>query len=163
MFKRKLLTLVISLCLLGVGCAARIDPVTGISTDATPYEQALALNASLAITNKAVTRTVISLNETGFIDLDNAQKIVAVTGRVAQLDEEITLILAEGPTYAKANAAELQRLSSQVKESILRLVTAETLGIKNPEKKLQVESQVNSIYALVNQLIEALNRAGVLK
>lgn len=163
MVRRRALSLVIFICLLSVGCAKRIDPLTGLETDATPYEQALALNASLAITNKAVTRTVISLHEGGFIGLNDAQNIVGVTGRIAQLDEEITLILAEGPEFAKANGESIRKLSQQIQESILQLIQQETLGIKNEEKKLQVESQVNSIYSLVIQLTEALTRAGVLQ
>lgn len=163
MVRRRLLPLLIILCLFGTACAKHIDPVTGISTDATPYEQALALNASLAITNGAVTRTVISLNETGFLALDDARSIISVTGRIAQLDGEITLILAEGPEFAKAHGEDIQRLAAQLRESILRLVQQETLGIKNPEKKLLVESQVNSIYSLVSQLTEALTRAEVLQ
>lgn len=151
--------LALSTVQLGVeSCAHRV----GSNAPPTPYENVLVSNAILASVNHSVTDGVIAVNKAGLLSAEKTKPVLDVTYRIATLDDELTTILAKGPEGAKADAAKIQSLVTQIHDSALALVENESLGVKNPVSKATLRAEVDAITVLAGQVLANLHAAGVL-
>ena len=142
-----------------VSCAAkRVDPTTGVSTSATPYENVLAINASVAVVNNSLAKGTIQLQEAGVISLNTARNILNVTYRIASLDTNLTNILRAGPDAAKAESAAIRTIT----RDMIGLL-ADIMLLIDREKAAQVSTDTIALAKLINGLVEALRDAGVLQ
>ena len=145
-----------------IGCAQRIDPVTGISTKATPYEQALAINATIAITVEEFNRGIIETQRAGFISINITDVITQKTFSIAVRNRKLTEILALGPDEAKKQSGEILRLSALIQQDARALVLRKDVTAENEEKLLRLTSSLNSVFSLILNFSGQLKAAGIL-
>ena len=145
-----------------VSCAKRIDPATGIKTDATPYEQALAINASIAITVMEFNRAIIETHRSGFISTKTVDEITRRTFAIAINNKKLSEILKLGPEEAGKQSGEILRLSALIGQNARALVFRDDITAEDEEKLLTLTSGINSLFSLILNFTGQLKAAGVL-
>lgn len=143
-------------------CAKRIDPVTGIATDATPYEQALAINASIAITVQEFNSGIIAANRMGYTSDTITEEVTQRTFLIAARNKQLSEILKQGPDVAKARSREVIQLAALMEESIRALLFRKDITAGSEAKTLALTSAINSIYSLTLNFKHRLTAAGVI-
>ncbi len=130
---------------------------------ATPYEQAMAANTVLAITNAQVAKGVIAVQEAGLITVADAQPILDAQFDIAVADRELTQILELGPEAATGQASKINELIARIAKAADNLILTGAIQIKNPESQAQLSGNVAAVAQLARSLTGFLKLAGVLK
>lgn len=143
-------------------CAKRIDPVTGIATNATPYEQALAINASIAITVQEFNSGIIAANRMGYTSDTVTEEVTSKTFLIAVRNKQLSEILKLGPEKAKLRSGEIIQLAALMEESIRALLFRKDITAGNETKTLALTSAINSVYSLTLNFRTRLTAAGVI-
>ncbi len=120
----------------------------------TPWERITTYNATLAQANNTVEQGVEAAVTSGVLSAQNAQPIIAWTGQVATLHQQITAILATGQSTT-ANVAAVQALVDQMKAS-LDAIPPGALGIKNPKSQQTFKADADSIFSLADAVLTNL-------
>ncbi len=142
-------------------CARVGTPSGQPGRNPTPFEQALAINATLAVANESLADVVMAAEMQGFIPPATAAEILLVQFRIADLDKQITLILEKGPEAAKGDAAKIQELLGQIEQAAQGLIERGTLGITNPDSRQRAMVQVSTVLVLSQRIVSLLQLAGV--
>ena len=163
---RKLLAAVFFTCTLTacVGCA-RVQTTAGVPTrQATPLEQALAYNDSLAQANKAIAQAVINANGTTppLLSNDQANKILIAQSRIADFDRQLTPLLVSAASVT-ASAAKISQLLDEIKAAANPLIQGGDLGIKDAKTQQEVLSAFRNVYNFADLIVNVLGQAGLLK
>lgn len=152
------------LAILSVAGCTHVQSTAGVpARNATPLEQALAYNDALAQANKSVAQAVINANATvpPLLAPDQANRILATQARIADLDRQLTPLLASTSTVS-ANAASIQSLLDQIKAAAQGLVQSGDLGIKDAKTQQSVLATFNSVYSFADLAVTTLKGAGLL-
>jgi len=155
------------------GCATVRKDGAGTARKPTAIEQVMAWNATLADSNLAIAKAVIAANEAGEIDVATSNTILTAQSLIANADRGLTPILAKacGPLLTdRCNAAVLSNDSAliggfldTIRTQADGLIKSGALGIKNPARKQAVQTALDAIYTLADQMVDALKTLGVLK
>lgn len=124
----------------------------------TPWERVMTYNASIAQSNNTVEQGCEAVVSSGLASATQIAPVISASGRIAAIHQQITAVLALGPTHA--NLASVQSLVDQIKASI-QAIPPESLGIKNPRSQQTFQADVNSIGTLADALMSSLQAAGV--
>jgi hypothetical protein len=147
--KRKINVLPIVLVLLLTACIHK----TGGSS-VTPWERVTTYNAALAQANNTVEGGAEAVASSGLATPAQVQPIIALTGQVAVLHQQVTTLLATG-SATSANIASVKALVDQIKASI-QAVPVSALGIKNPKSQQSFYADVNNIGTLADAVLSSL-------
>lgn len=158
------------LLILVYGCAARVP---GGSRAATPIENALAYNASLADANHTLADSAITLQKSGGAPVATVTSITSISFTVADADKQITSILnaiATCQAQAKAanssctgNATQMQTLVSRIAANASTLVNSGDLGIKDAKAQSTVTSSAALLSQMANSILSILQGAKLLQ
>jgi hypothetical protein len=173
----KWLALIAVAAMLLWGCGARVQPSPAVpgapgkgapGRSGTPLENALAYNASLASSNLAVAHLVINANNQSppLVPVDSANKILTAQSRVADLDRQLTPLLADASTIA-ASSPQIRQLIAEIFGAASALVgnseQGGDLGIKDANTQQAVLGAMNGVKSYADQLLRALESGGLLK
>lgn len=150
--------LLLTVLLLTASCVRH----TTANVPVSPFDNALGYNAQLATINNAVSQGVQQAANVGLLPVDSSVQVVQVCSHIAQIDDQITLILQDGPDLAKLNADKIKLMVDDVKTSIKTLVGNKALGIKNPKTQQLVANEVDMIANLADIVLSSLRQAGVM-
>ena len=158
MKKRFLLFVLLSMSL---GCALKHPD----STPVTPYEKVILANATLAQTNNSIARGVIQLQATNppVLSATTTERILRIQASIAADDNKLTLILDQGPTVAKVQAAQIQSLITAISQEVDLGIQDGSLGVKNPTSQQTFTTDLGLIKDLSQQIVNTLKVAGVLQ
>ncbi|HEV2990832.1 MAG TPA: hypothetical protein VG759_20505 [Candidatus Angelobacter sp.] len=153
-------TVLIATCILltTIGCIHR----QGTNQPVTPFEQVMVWNDALAQTNNHIARGIIEVSPS-LIAPDKAIVVLRVQKNIAVIDEQITVLLKQGPESARLNSASLQALLNQLSESITKLVDSGIIGIKNPTTQQTFDADVRVVSTLADNILSGLRQAGVIQ
>lgn len=160
------------------GCAV-IHNANGTTSPASPMENVLTWNASLATSNKALADAVIQANNLTppVLDVQTSNSILTQQSIIADDDRQLTQILMQActnpagqPAATSCNMALLTQGSSAIQNLITgignaagTLVINGTVNIKDPKTVALVQQTINSLKTLAGQIVTGLQSAGVLK
>lgn len=156
--------------ILASGCA-RVSTTAGQpARQPTAIEQVLTWNAEIADANLAIAKGVIAASDANQIDVPTANKILTQQSRIADVDRQLTPILAKAcgnktkcqPGLLSGDAAQIRALLAQIKTSAAVLVSDGTAGIKNKDHAATVQRSIETISTVVDEMLGALNTLGVL-
>lgn len=140
---------VVALALLTtIGC---IHKTTG---SVTPWERVHTYNASFAEANNAFEQGMEAVVSSGLVSANQAAPLIAWSGQVATLHQQITAILQQG-SATTGNLAAVQALVAQIKNSAQALPPS-ALGIKNPKSQQTFQQDVASIGSLADAILSSL-------
>jgi hypothetical protein len=166
MKNRKQFLGVVLLCTLAIGgCSARVpSSPTAPGRAGTPIENALAYNASLAQSNQSMAQLVINANNQTppLIPTTAANTILLVQSRVADLDRQLTPLLASSSSVG-ASAAQIQQLLGEIQGAANGLVVGGDLGIKDAATQKAVLGAANGVLDFAGKVLVSLQSGGLLK
>jgi hypothetical protein len=145
------------------GCAARVASTPGQpARAASPIEKALAYNASLAESNKAVAMGVINANNQTppLVPVDVANKILVAQSRIADFDRQLTPLLASAATVS-GNSAHIALLLSEIKLAATGLGT--DLGITDTKTQQAISQSIATVVSMADLVLTSLQKGGLLK
>lgn len=169
--------------LLAFGCAVRHLP-NGATAPATNFEQILAWNAAVAQANSGFADNVISLQQTGFLEVQQAKGILLKQGAIAQADkritDRITAAAACGATQAgtTATAEQLDAATAACAQisgpaigqdialilgTINDLNTSWLVGVKDRAKRQALSDLLTTLEVLIRKISGSLSFEGVVK
>jgi hypothetical protein len=140
-------------------------PTAGVpARNATPVEQALAYNDSLAQANKAVADTVMNASGTTppLLSIEQANKILTAQSRIADFDRQLTPLLVSAGTVT-GNADRIELLLDEIKAAANPLIQSGDLGIKDPKTQQEVMAAFKNVYSFADLVVNMLQQAGLLK
>lgn len=154
------------------GCAA--VRVKGNSRPVTAMEQVMTWNAALADANLGIAKGVIAANESGEIDVPTSNAILTQQSLIADADRQLTPILGKAcspqkqiqacnPAILSGDADAIENFLDQIRTSASNLIKNGTVGIKNPKRKQTVDALIQTVYTLIDNVINGLQQLGVLK
>jgi DNA anti-recombination protein RmuC len=159
----KLFLAVVLACTVPVAGCVHVASTAGVpARNATPIEKALAYNAGLAEANKTIAQAVINANAQTppLITAEYANKILSMQARVADLDRQLTPLLASASSVT-ANAAQIEQLLGQIKAAASGVQG--DLGIKDAATQAKVTGAIGQVYQFADLALSALVAAGLLK
>lgn len=128
-------------------------PVTSIET-------INADNAQIAIHNHALAEAIVATHQAGFIKTEYFDKLSAGQIQITRIHQQLSPLLA---SPIGANAAQVKGLLKQIADIGAQMVSDGSAGVKNPESKKQIVSEIQSIITLADSITSTLTAAGVLK
>lgn len=143
------------------GC--QLIHIKGNTRKPTPYEKVVTTNAVLAETNHGIADAIVKSNQAGLIPGDAAAEATEYQFGIAKYDEELSKILAQGPTVAKANSAQIKGLLDMIRGSATNLLHSRAAGFKNPNSQQDLTTLVNQVLALASALVQDLTDQGVIQ
>ena len=155
-FKTRLAILLVAVSL--TGCIHR----AGSNQPVTPYEQVMVWNDALAQTNNSIAKGIIQVSPQ-FVPADKAAVVLRAQSKIAQFDEQLTVILKQGQAAAKINAATVKSLVDQLKASVTSLVNSGAIGVKNPKTQQTFDADIQAINNFIDNIISGLATAGVIQ
>lgn len=142
------------------GCAAKHQPINGVTAPTTTLEQINSDNAQLAVHNRAIAQSIMAINQAGFLEAGYFDKLSAAQIQATRIHEQLTPLLAN-PTAANASA--IQALLTQLNAVADELIANGSAGVKDATSKQTVTNEANAIKSLASTIVSALQAAGVIK
>lgn len=145
--RRGKLSLAIILLLVSAACIHKASgPVT-------PMERVATDNAVFAQLNNSIEQGSEAVAASGFITPQQVAPVVAWTGRVAQIHQQLTAILQKGSTVSAADYTTIQALIGQVQASANALVETGQLNIRNPKTQQTLAADITAVSNLAQALL----------
>lgn len=145
--KKLLILLVLTM---GAGCIHKpsgpITPVERVTTD----------NAVFAQLNNSVEQGTEAVSLSGLLKPTQAAPVIAFTGQVATVHEQITSILNKGTAVTASDYATVAALVDQLKSSGTTLLASGSLGIKNPKSQQTISADLQSLLNLADLILSEL-------
>lgn len=126
-------------------------------TKVTPWEKVHTYNAVFAETNNTVERGAEAAASSGLLNPSQAGVVIAWTGQVASVHQQITSILEKG-MVTDADLSTVRVLLTQIKDSGTALVNSGALGIKNPKTQQTFAADIDAIYSAGDAILSALQQ-----
>jgi hypothetical protein len=166
MKNRKFLGVVLTCALTACfGCAAHVKGTTAAPGRAgTPLENALAYNATLAQSNLAVAHLVINANNNAppLIPTDAANTVLMAQSRIADLDRQLTPLLANAGTIG-GSSPQIQQLLAEIQSAATPIVNGGDLGIKDANTQKAILTAMNGVLDAAGKVLATLQAGGLLK
>jgi hypothetical protein len=145
------------------GCAAHVATTNGAPPRAaTPIEQALAYNDSLAQANKSVAQGVVNATNVTppLIPVPTANRILIAQSRIADFDRQLTPLL-QNAASVSASSAQIQSLLAEIKAAATPI--AADLGIADAKTQQEISRDLGTVVSMSDLVLQALQRGGLLK
>ena len=125
----------------------------------TTYEQAMAVNYTIASTNRFLAEAIIESQRRGVVSVEWTAKATKAQFDIAEKQESLTIILKRGPEAA--------RLEGEAIRAIIKEIAGLAKGVQEsgtaPPSMNESMQRAGAIVALADQFILLLTSAGVLK
>lgn len=119
----------------------------------TPWERVHADNALFAQGNNALLQGVIVVQTSGLISVNQAEPVVRLSGKTAELHKQVTAILAKGPDVTPTDLATIKALVDQIETSATEAIRTGAFGVKNPKSQQTIEADIKGLAALARVLL----------
>jgi hypothetical protein len=126
----------------------------------TPLEQVNADNAQISVHNHAVAEALVAAHQSGFVESEYFNTLSAGQIRITRIHQQLTPLLAQP---VAANVAQIKGLLTELNDVANQMVTDGTAGVKNPQAKDSIITEVNSVISLAKSITSTLTTTGLLK
>jgi len=147
---------VITILVLSLSMAATPACIHKASGPVTPVERVTTDNAVFAQLNNSVEQGAEAVSISGLLTPAQVAPVIAFTGQVATVHEQITSILNKGTAVTASDYATVQALVAQLQSSASTLVASGSLGIKNPKTQQTIEADIQSLSNLASLILSEL-------
>jgi len=145
----KLTTLLLFL-VLTVGCIHKSGTVS-------PMERATTDNALFAQVDNSVEQGAEAVVTSGLVSAETMKPVIAWTGQIASIHEQITAILAKGTVLSAGDYTTIQSLLAQIQTSGTALINSGALGVKNPKSQQTIAADIQALLNLASAILSDLS------
>lgn len=145
--RRGKLSLAIILLLVSAACIHKASgPIT-------PMERVTTDNAVFAQLNNSIEQGSEAVAASSLLSAQQVAPVIAWTGQVAQIHQQLTAILQKGSTVSASDYTTVQALIAQVQASASVLVASGNFGVKNPKTQQTIAADITAVSNLAQALL----------
>lgn len=122
----------------------------------TPMERVTTDNAVFAQLVNSIEQGTEAASSAGLVPAQQVVPVIAWCGNAAQIDSQISAVLAKGSTVSATDYASLQGLVAQLGTSASTLVSSGALAVKNPKTQQTISADINSASTLIQSILSEI-------